>query len=136
VTPTTLTFVVPGPVLPWQRAVTSKDGKRHTSKEQRAYQAHVKACAWSELAKRGWLATWPTNGRYAVDVEARFPNYMVRDLDNALKQLKDAVKSVIWVDDCRVDEERIKRVISTDVGLTVRVDVLVAHWVSQGRAAR
>lgn len=128
-TPTTLVFNVPGPVVPWKRTVSGKDGGRYTPQVQRDYQQHVKSCAWAELASRGWLSTWPTDGRYAVLVEARVPDYAVRDVDNIFKGVADALKSLVWRDDSRVDDARITRVISPEkLGLTVRVDVLVARW--------
>lgn len=121
-------FEVPGPVLPWQRTNTFK-GRKITSKEQRAYQRLVRDRAWAELLPDGGPREWPTCGRYAVSIEARVPNYAVRDLDNIGKQVCDSLQGVLFVNDSRVDMLTVCRVVEpANLGLTVTVTALVERW--------
>ena len=92
---------VPGPCVAWQRTATGKDGRRRTPTRQRAYQAHVAACAWAARARHP--APPPMDGRMSVRVYVCAADLRQRDVDNAAKTVLDACNRVLWSDDAQVD---------------------------------
>jgi Holliday junction resolvase RusA-like endonuclease len=94
-----VTFVVPGPVVPWQRAA-SVGARRFTPAKQRAYQANVRMHALAARPRGPWLPS--KHARYRVDVEAFLPDERRRDLDNVAKTILDALNGVLYLDDSQV----------------------------------
>lgn len=94
-----VTFTVPGPVVPWQRAA-SVGARRFTPAKQRAYQASVKMHALAARPRGPWLPS--KHARYRVDVEAYLPDERRRDLDNVAKTILDALNGVLYLDDSQV----------------------------------
>lgn len=92
-------FVVPGPVVPWQRAA-SVGARRFTPPKQRAYQANVRMHALAARPRGPWLPSKAS--RYRVDVEAYLPDERRRDLDNVAKTILDALNGVLYLDDSQV----------------------------------
>lgn len=92
-------FVVPGPVVPWQRA-SSVGTRRYTSAKQRAYQRTVRLVAMAARPRGPWLPSKAQ--RYRVDVEAYLPDERRRDLDNVAKTILDALNGVLYLDDSQV----------------------------------
>lgn len=94
---TSLSFEVPGPVVPWQRTA-SVNGRRITPARQRSYQDRVR---WLGLAARpdGWPLDDAARYRLHVDV---YRDARRLDLDNALKTYGDALNGVLWLDDSQV----------------------------------
>lgn len=90
-----------GSLLPWQRA--QRAGKRGiTSPAQRAQQRAIQL-AWLAQVPPAQRAAWDRAGRYAVSVVATWPDAKRRDLDNASKQVLDALTGLAWDDDSQVD---------------------------------
>jgi Holliday junction resolvase RusA-like endonuclease len=94
-----VTFTVPGPVVPWQRA-SSVGTRRFTSTRQRGYQASVRMHALAARPRGPWLPTKAS--RYRVDVEAYLPDERRRDLDNIAKTILDALNGVLYLDDSQI----------------------------------
>ena len=92
-------FVVPGPVVPWQRAA-SVGARRFTPAKQRAYQATVRYHALAARPRGPWLPS--KHARYRVDVEAYLPDERRRDLDNIAKTILDALNGVLYLDDSQI----------------------------------
>jgi Holliday junction resolvase RusA-like endonuclease len=90
-----VSFTVPGPVVPWQRAA-SVGARRFTPAKQRAYQANVRMHALAARPRGPWLPS--KHARYRVDVEAYLPDERRRDLDNIAKTILDALNGVLYLD--------------------------------------
>jgi crossover junction endodeoxyribonuclease RusA len=94
-----VSFTVPGPVVPWQRAA-SVGARRFTPAKQRQYQANVRMHALAARPRGPWLPS--KHARYRVDVEAYLPDERRRDLDNVAKTILDALNGVLYLDDSQV----------------------------------
>jgi Holliday junction resolvase RusA-like endonuclease len=94
-----VSFTVPGPVVPWQRAA-SVGARRFTPAKQRAYQATVRYHALAARPRGPWLPSKAS--RYRVDVEAFLPDERRRDLDNVAKTILDALNGVLYLDDSQI----------------------------------
>ena len=92
-------FVVPGPVVPWQRAA-SVGTRRFTPTEQRAYQRTVRLIAQASRPRGPWLLSKAS--RYRVDIDAYLPDARRRDIDNIAKTILDALNGVLYLDDSQV----------------------------------
>lgn len=92
-------FVVPGPVVPWQRAA-SVGARRFTPAKQRQYQQLVRFHALAARPRGPWLPSKAS--RYRVDVEAYLPDERRRDLDNIAKTVLDALNGVLYLDDSQI----------------------------------
>ncbi len=92
-------FVVPGPVVPWQRAA-SVGTRRFTSSKQRSYQRTVRLIAQASRPRGPWLPSKAS--RYRVDIDAYLPDERRRDLDNVAKTILDALNGVLYLDDSQV----------------------------------
>lgn len=92
-------FVVPGPVVPWQRAA-SVGTRRYTSAKQRGYQRTVRLVAMASRPRGPWLPSKAS--RYRVDIDAYLPDERRRDLDNIAKTILDALNGVLYLDDSQV----------------------------------
>lgn len=91
-----VTFTVPGPPVPWQRAGRGK-GHSYTQDATKRYQRSI---AYRFLAVRP--AEWKLDQAYTVTVIATFADARRRDVDNILKTVMDALNGVAWEDDSQV----------------------------------
>lgn len=118
-----LSFVVPGPPRPWQRAA-SRNGKRFTPKAMREYQSSVGANAAFAAGQVAY--DWPFDGRYSLALVVTPKTAVRADLDNYCKTVMDALTGVLWNDDSQVDVLHVQRGAkdSTSPYLAVTVEVL------------
>jgi crossover junction endodeoxyribonuclease RusA len=93
-----LTFVVPGPPQPKQRARRGKGNRWYTPRATRTYEAKVCLFALSALGRR----RWSRSGRYALTLRQVFGDARRRDADNVAKAIQDALNGVAWDDDSQV----------------------------------
>lgn len=100
---TSLSFEIPGPVVPWQRTASYK-GRRITPQRQRDYQERVRWCALQ--ARQEQRHPWPMDAQYRVRVDC-YRDARRYDGDNALKSVNDAAQGVLWDDDFRVVDGRV-----------------------------
>lgn len=108
--PSSLAFIVPGPVVPWMRtaAAHSDDAtakpKRVTPKKQRDYQKHVASCAQVArmLAGKRYPALVGKSARLATLLRVFVTDDRRRDADNMLKTVLDACTRILWPDDSQV----------------------------------
>lgn len=130
-----VTFCVPGPPVPWERS--SGAGKRRfTSPRTRAYQAHVRQCAYYAMIAAHLRTPW--DGPCRVLRRFYLPDARRRDEDNLVKSINDAGNRMVWADDSWIKSS------STEVFLDrkrprVEVEVELHHelngWISPSRAA-
>lgn len=87
---------IPGPPVPWQRAIQKHGGMgRFTPEAMRKYKRHVRRCAESALLAQH-RGRWDTRLVYDVEIRMFFPDYKNRDDDNVEKVIKDACQKVLW----------------------------------------
>ena len=91
-----VTFTVPGPCVPWQRAGRG-GGRSYTQPESALYRSSV-GWNWLKEAPKGW----PVDGMYSLRVVARYMDRRRRDGDNLLKQVGDALQGLAYKDDSQV----------------------------------
>lgn len=98
-----LEFWVPGRPIPWKR-VASNGGQRFTPRPQRAYQRFIASLAVAAMPKG-----WPLDMRYRLELDVVQPDRRAADLSNFTKNVEDALNTVAYLDDARIDELVIKR---------------------------
>ena len=103
-----VTFVVPGPPQPKQRARRGPNGRWYTPRATAAYEAAV-----------GWAAReagirHPCTGPVRLGVNLWFPDRRRRDVDNVAKSVLDALNGVAWNDDSQVAELIVARDLDRD----------------------
>lgn len=92
-----LSLVIPGPVVPWGRPRPVKGGGFINPPKYQAYRNHVRARVQVHmLGVRGWSL----DGPFRLHLRFFFHDLCVRDDDNCEKGIKDALKGVLWKDDC------------------------------------
>lgn len=101
-------LTIPGPLLPWQRGNPHK-GRVLSSKEQKAQQNTIRWHWLRAVAPTVLRKPWDPSGRYSVVIEVTWPDRRRRDLDNATKQVLDALTGLAWADDCQVDHIAVTR---------------------------
>jgi Holliday junction resolvase RusA-like endonuclease len=127
-----LVFVVEGSPRQWQRVKRSpRTGRVYKPRETREYQQLVawKAHEARALLRRRTGHRWDIDGRFAVLVEAYYPDARRRDTDNAVKIVLDALKGVLWRDDAHrwvPDSRGVGTVDRLDPRLVVTVRLLSA----------
>lgn len=107
--PKELSFLIPGPPIPWQRAGVAADGHHYTQARTKAYQKH---CATMALQARQKLkGPWPMRAAYDVTlvVHRRRDD---GDIDNFQKTYFDGFQGVLWGND--------KKIVHSDTRLWVR----------------
>lgn len=94
---TSYSFVLPYPSVSGNHAVKHARGRHYRTKAAEAYRTRVK----SELARQGLCGSkWRPITRLKVRLWLCPPDERERDLDNVLKELKDAItKAGFWVND-------------------------------------
>lgn len=121
----TLSFVVPGSPVPWQRA-SRGNGKTFVPAESKAYRAHAALMAMAALSERRASGSWelPTQAEYALSLSVVFPDRRRRDLSNVVKQLEDAWNGILYRDDSQIAELHVTR----EYGDRPRVEVELTMW--------
>ena len=105
---TSISFVVPGQPVPYQR-VASRGTQRFTTPKSRAYMGAVRLRSMQAVGQAKHAGTpWPLDARYAVEIHVTNGDRRARDLDNVAKNL-DGCKDVLWYDDAQIDDLRIVR---------------------------
>lgn len=93
------------PVPPTMNTYWRRVGNRTLiSKKGRAYKVTV---ANRCLVDR--VRPFPKDARLKLEVLVHFPDRRVRDLDNIIKPLQDALKSYAFDDDSQIDELAVRR---------------------------
>lgn len=99
----TVTFTVPGTPVPKARprwAADPETGEQRTYTPARTVNAEQAVRDCCTLALRG--AVPPTVGAWGVTAVFYLPDRRIRDSDNLLKLVKDALNGVTWADDAQV----------------------------------
>jgi len=132
-----ISFFVPGDPVPFAR--TGANGaQRFTPKKQRNGMAVARLCAERAMIEAGRKpiegpvqltvraifvipASWPKKKQAAAHWKCSKP-----DLDNIVKLIKDAVKSVVWIDDAQVSKLDAEKIYThaLPVGVSVTVEEL------------
>lgn len=115
-------FTIPGPLLPWKRTNTLQ-GRRVADAKQKAQQARIQM-AWLSDNPSSIRKHWPKDKYYAVQIELRYPDRRVRDIDNCAKQILDALEGVAWNNDSRVWELEIVREIADEAQTKVFIHTM------------
>jgi len=132
-----ITFFVPGDPIPFARA-GANGARRFTPKKQRNGMAVARLCAERAMTEAGRKpfegpvrltvratfvipASWPKKKQAAAHWKCSKP-----DLDNVVKLIKDAVKSVVWIDDAQVSKLDAEKIYTRalPVGVSVSVEEL------------
>lgn len=96
----TLSFVIDGKPQGKQRARRGKGGRWYTPRETVAFEARVRNAAFIEMVAGG------IGKRYedpvVLGVRCYFPDARLRDGDNVLKAIQDALNGLVYVDDHQV----------------------------------
>lgn len=122
----TLTFSVPGPVVPKHRPRFT-GGYAYTDSRTRKYEQHVRVCAMQALEKwRGDHRRWNAAKRFILSISVYMPDKRKRDLDNCLKSISDALNGLLYDDDSQLDEIYAARFLDKE---KPRVDVRIATLV-------
>lgn len=108
-----LTFVVPGPPQPKERARKGKGRRWYTPERTRRYEAAVRETAQCRVFERHGF-NWRTDAEYVVELVAHFPDARARDLDNVCKSVLDACNEVLWRDDKQVVRVVLERAIDRE----------------------
>lgn len=98
-----LEFWVPGRPITWKRTAHFK-GRKITTAAQREYQRFIAALAVAAMPKG-----WPLDMRYRLELDVVQPDRHAADLSNFTKNVEDALNTVAYLDDARIDELVIKR---------------------------
>lgn len=103
--PPSVTFTVPGPPQPKQRARMGRargTGKQrwYTPDETRRYEEAVKGAAMEAFLK--CKEPWPTDRLYRLEVRCYFADGRQRDLDNVTKAVADALNKIAYRDDSQI----------------------------------
>lgn len=99
-----LTFTVPGPPVPKERARRAPNGRWYTPTKTRDYERLVASCALHAGAK-------PKTGPVHITLAIFWPDRRSRDADNVLKSVQDGLNGIAYDDDRQV------------IGFTVTTDL-------------
>lgn len=130
-----ISFVVPGPVVPWARA-GSNGGRRFTPSRQKNYMTAV--AVYARQAMRGkqlfdgpveltvvavyeWPKSWTAKRRAEPGATWKTS---VPDADNIGKILSDSLNSLVWKDDAQVARLHISKVYEQTAELRVTISPL------------
>lgn len=122
-----LTFEVPGPPVPKERARRGRNGRFYTPERTQRYEGTVARSALYEVQRRRVRGEgdWPMDGRYRVSVDLYMPDARRRDADNALKSVLDGLNRAAWRDDSQVVVIECRKLIDRDKPrAAVRIEVL------------
>lgn len=92
---------VDGSLLPWKRVERGKHGRAYNAKDHLAQQRAIQL-AWLAQVPPATRASWRMGDDYAVAITVTWPDARRKDIDNAAKQVLDALKGAAWDDDEQV----------------------------------
>lgn len=94
-----------------------------TPKKTADFERHVQTCAIDALNRwrRREQQKWPGNKRFALSMWFFFPDHRVRDLDNCVKSVTDALNKTVFDDDRQIDEIYAIRELDRDEPRTIVV---------------
>lgn len=102
-----ITFTVPGPPVPWQRAGKTRGGHHYTKPESEAAREAIQAHA-SVAAYR--FGKWNARAKsYALRLTFYLPDRRARDWDNLGKQVSDALNKLLYPDDAKIDDGHVRK---------------------------
>jgi Holliday junction resolvase RusA-like endonuclease len=96
-----LEFVVPGALVPKQRARQGKGGHWYTPPETRAYEQAISAYGTTTRLRHRW-PTADASSEFEVTINLFLPDARARDVDNIAKSVLDGLNQNIWKDDRQV----------------------------------
>ncbi len=112
--PTRLTFVIPGPPVPWARKRTNGKQRFTPNKSPQAAAKHrIKAAAYTAAHKAGWAMTTKAVGMELRVIARRTPKCRP-DVDNYLKLVMDAIQGILIKDDSQVTRETTEKMDARD----------------------
>lgn len=91
---------VDGSLLPWKRAARS-NGRTFSAHDQVQQQRAIQL-AWLQQVPPATRSAWRKGDDYAVAITVTWPDARRRDVDNAAKQVLDALIGAAWDDDAQV----------------------------------
>lgn len=92
----TIEFTIPGQPVPWQRPGKGLHGHRYTQPQSRQYQETIRAAARNAGVRE------PTEEPVWLALAFYRASAQRCDLDNLVKQVKDALNGIAWDDDSQV----------------------------------
>ena len=102
-----LAFTVPGPPVPWQRSGTTRAGRHYTKPESVQARADIQKHAMIAAYRN---PEWNAGAKsYAATMTFFLPDRRVRDWDNLGKQVSDALNKLLYSDDSKIDDVRIRK---------------------------
>jgi Holliday junction resolvase RusA-like endonuclease len=119
---TILSFTIPGPPQPKERARKGKSGKWYTPERTRRYEAHVHTCALAGVSPQARERCFAAERIELLSLLVFFPDGRRRDGDNVAKAIQDALNGVLWVDDSRIRQLSVTKSVDPS---NPRVDVQV-----------
>lgn len=118
-----LSFMVGGPPVPWQRARLAKNGHHFTEAKTRDYEALLAVHAMAAMRTAGWrLEEEPA--AFAVAIVVHWADARPRDNDNASKCLLDACNKLVWRDDSQVKTLHVEQYVDRE---RPRMEVRIAR---------
>ena len=105
--PLRISFVVPGPPVPWQRAGTTRSGRHYTPERSKEHRAAIQKFAMVAAYRQPEWNAGATS--YKLTLRFFLPDSRARDWDNLGKQVSDALNKLLYEDDRRIDEVSISK---------------------------
>lgn len=90
-----ITFTIPGPPVPKERARRARNGRWYTPTRTRDYESLVGSCG-RHAGCRARL------GPVRMTVAVYWPDNRRRDLDNAVKSIADGLNGIAYEDDAQI----------------------------------
>lgn len=113
-------FTVAGPPVAWHRPENRRGGGRRRHPEDTWYQDHIAVIARAHVMAE--KRRWPVDGECTVLLQFRVPDRRRRDIDNLEKNVLDALKGVIYIDDTQVHAvSKTKIVDAQNTGIDVMI---------------
>lgn len=122
-----VSFDVPGPPQPKQRARRGKGGRWYTPAPTRRYEKAVR-----DVAELLMGASWRKDGVFRLTVHAVAGTHRRFDCDNVLKAVSDALNGVGYEDDNQVTETRASKAVEAGQERTS----IVLERIGDGRVAK
>lgn len=103
-----LTFTIPGPPQPKERARRGRGNRWYTPERTRRYESAVGETAQvAVFGQHGF--NWRTDVSYHVELSLYFPDARAKDIDNVAKACLDGCNKILWADDRQVARVTVSR---------------------------